>query len=533
MTRPSPAFPPELIPFIAQHLASRRRLLTLATLARCSRSTYVAVMPWLYKRVELTEEAAESLFDPLVEVCEGYDCGRDLPQELLELPAPQASPSLAPQPPPLPFSILPSGSNHQPLTSPHSGRRGKQRASPFDTAFDLPLSLRRLQHLRHLRTLIVRDLLYGHTIDQLKLLATTLDDRDLLLLPSLENVVISQTAIERIRRAEKVRKRIPEGLLEAIALAGRVKRVCIHMPEEVPEGMMTPGQRFHRGMGPIGGMGGRWALREHIRDMDGGRRRDGPAPRPRERESSPPPTFGEAVGIAAPSAGQVAFAFGESTSTHTSPSNDSPTAAGPSAPAATRYNGPPTGLPSGAIIVDPRGARDARNTWMAPVTSVYAWLEKLDDTESITVHNVPPSIILPGRPAAHHTFVYRQLPQDGGEVYVDPGATTTLRDTSGDQGVFAQTLQQIQDCIRRGVPPRSGDETEWAAVVARTSWTFHLPPVEWDEVLSDAVRGWARETYPAEITADGEVVGVEKRIVFTVWIAGEDNGWCEACGDDL
>ncbi|EIW66228.1 hypothetical protein TREMEDRAFT_65839 [Tremella mesenterica DSM 1558] len=275
-----PILPLEILQLIASHLSSSRKLATLSLLTLLSRDTYPLIIPYLYTTIEITEPTSISLLEPLLIICDMYEDGLTFPSNITSLT----------------------------LTLPHTSSqsltdiKGKSKEVSSSTSnqqnhihpLDLPLEIRRLYHLSKIKRIIIKDMLYGYLFQKLKDLCENLDDKEIILFPSVTKLIISVVVLERIKRAEISGKRFPGGLWEFLKLSMRPKDLCLTYPDEPPRYLIRPecldqgGGRGGGGGG--GGAGGRSMSSRHVQGYRTGRVHVGPRVRP-SRPISPPPPF--------------------------------------------------------------------------------------------------------------------------------------------------------------------------------------------------------------------------------------------------
>ncbi|RXK39796.1 hypothetical protein M231_02989 [Tremella mesenterica] len=270
-----PILPLEILQLIASHLSSSRKLATLSLLTLLSRDTYPLIIPYLYTTIEITEPTSISLLEPLLIICDMYEDGLTFPSNItsLTLTLPHTS-----------SQSLTDIKGKSKEISPSTSTSNKQN---HIHPLDLPLEIRRLYHLSKIKRIIIKDMLYGYLFQKLKDLCENLDDKEIILFPSVTKLIISVVVLERIKRAEISGKRFPGGLWEFLKLSMRPKDLCLTYPNEPPKYLIRPECLDQDGGG---GGGGRGRGSRHVQGYRTGRIHVGPRVRP-QRPISPPPPF--------------------------------------------------------------------------------------------------------------------------------------------------------------------------------------------------------------------------------------------------
>jgi len=186
MTR---TLPEDLLPIICDHYAFTRQLRALATVSLLNHRISGYARTRLFKQFEFIDDRSSRVLEHADMLCAIYEDGELLDEDIL--------------------SIVDS-----------------KEIDPLD----LDPELRWLKGMRICETIVIKDLLYGRDIESIITLSTSLSERNLVLFPKVENVVIGGKLVKRILATEQRGPRpkiTPLDLLIAIFHSTRPKILCI------------------------------------------------------------------------------------------------------------------------------------------------------------------------------------------------------------------------------------------------------------------------------------------------------------------
>lgn len=179
--------PEELISIVCDHYAARRQLASLAQLMRLNRRTSAYARAALYRQYDFIDDRTSRFLEGADTICDEYDGGESLDEDILSAIDCRAVDPL-----------------------------------------DLDHGARWLRSMRSVRTVEIRDMLYGRDTESLLALTRCLAGRGILLFPRLEEVVISAQVVRRIHAAEaKYPKSTPMDTLIILFLGSRTLRLRI------------------------------------------------------------------------------------------------------------------------------------------------------------------------------------------------------------------------------------------------------------------------------------------------------------------
>lgn len=175
--------PENMVTLVCQQYAVERQFGSLATLMRLNRRTYSYGRALMYKQLDFIDDRTSRYFAAANQVHEEYEGGDKLDEDIL--------------------SAI--------------------DCRDIDPLDDLAASQRWLRSLRQVEVVEIKDMLYGRDINNLYEIALSLAKRDILLLPKLQEIIISQRVVKRVHAAGP--KHTPMDLLVILFLASRPTRL--------------------------------------------------------------------------------------------------------------------------------------------------------------------------------------------------------------------------------------------------------------------------------------------------------------------